>query len=453
MSQPLEGAPAGAGWTVCVDFGTAFSKAAAAPAQAWRDFKPELVRPLAIGAGDGGNPFLLPGAVFIDDDAVLLGAAANARAGALGDTRRQALRSFKTLLGAGDLERTLSMQAPLSIDPHRRFRQRDLIVLFLAALLRGVDLAIAADPVLAGQAGAIRHRYACPAWTGRQDAEFHRIVGRLFDEAKMVAAELGAALASPQGAPLEDVKKALSTAAAAGAPQPLMSGMIYEATAAAAYSAIGLQGGNHLIVVDMGAGTTDIAALVHRGGGFSDLPAGRVTLDRAGDFIDRLLLNLAIERSPALKTPAQKAELWKSLLGSIREIKEALFLDGQAVVRHQGRALVLHLRDLERDRDFKAFLKEVAALYGRSLEVLAQATGEKEPAVDAIAVGGGAAAPFIQGLLKTKPRSGKARIVARPATPDWAHAAAFGGNLAPIFPQLAIAIGGALAPDALLAAR
>jgi hypothetical protein len=29
----------------------------------------------------------------------------------------------------------------------------------------------------------------------------------------------------------------------------------------------------------------------------------------------------------------------------------------------------------------------------------------------------------------------------------------FGGNLAPVFPQLAIAMGGALAPEAMLAAR
>ena len=69
-------------------------------------------------------------------------------------------------------------------------------------------------------------------------------------------------------------------------------------------------------------------------------------------------------------------------------------------------------------------------------------------------MGGGAGAPFIQALLSRKPaRGGKLVIETREATPEWAHAPAFEGNLAPVFPQLAIAIGGALAPETMLAVR
>ena len=47
---------------------------------------------------------------------------------------------------------------------------------------------------------------------------------------------------------------------------------------------------------------------------------------------------------------------------------------------------------------------------------------------------------------------GGVKVVPRPATPEWASDGAFAGNLAPVFPQLAVAIGGALAPNSILAA-
>ena len=111
-----EGAAENAGmsdWTLCMDFGTAFSKAAAAPAGAWSRFDPAQVRPLMLSGHDPeANAFLLDSAVFIDDDRVLFGRAAIARAEELDDKKRMALRSFKTLLSVTDLDRALNTNAP-----------------------------------------------------------------------------------------------------------------------------------------------------------------------------------------------------------------------------------------------------------------------------------------------------------------------------------------------------
>ncbi|MBX7201301.1 MAG: hypothetical protein K1X51_18185, partial [Rhodospirillaceae bacterium] len=64
-------------WTLCIDFGTAYSKAAAAPVGLWSGFEPGLVRPLKIADGAAGNnPFLLESAVFVDTDRILFGPAA-----------------------------------------------------------------------------------------------------------------------------------------------------------------------------------------------------------------------------------------------------------------------------------------------------------------------------------------------------------------------------------------
>jgi molecular chaperone DnaK (HSP70) len=264
---------------------------------------------------------------------------------------------------------------------------------------------------------------------------------------------LGGALLSANGIAIKTVPGSL--AAARAAPSRVSMGLIFEATAAAAYTSIGLEeSASHLIVIDVGAGTTDISAMARRGKRMEELPAARTTLKQAGDFIDRTIADLVVQASPWAKSAQQQTELWTALMRRMRDIKESLFVDGRAILRNDGRVLTLNLRDLERDKDFRAFSGALEDAFDNGLAIVRDAALKAERReVQAIAVGGGASAPFIQDLIRRKPpRSGKLNFVARPATPDWAHARVFRGNLAPVFPQLAIAIGGALAPAAMLAA-
>lgn len=440
-------------WALCIDFGTAFSKAAAAPTGAWARFDPSMVRPLMLNSrAAGGNAFLLDSAVFVDEDRVLFGRAALARADQLASKKRMALRSFKTLLSVSDLDRALNTGAPLSIDPHRVFPMRDLIVLYLAYLLAAVERAIDLDPDL--RTATFDWRYAAPAWRSGDSAGLHTIVVRLFAEAEAFRLSVGDELLSPDGVSFATINDALPRALEN--PRPKDMGLIFEATAAAAYTSIGLEdSAAHLIVIDVGAGTTDIAAMSRVAGRVQELPEARVTLKQAGDFIDRIVANLIIDASRTARSPAQQAELWRELMRSMRDIKESLFIDGRALIRGDRRTINIAMRDVDRDNDFREFVKAVTQAYDHGLGVVrdyALRAGQRQ--VDAIAVGGGASAPFIQALLSTKPpRSAHLKFVPRPATPDWAHAPEFEGNLAPVFPQLAIAIGGALAPGAMLAAK
>ncbi|HRP09668.1 MAG TPA: rod shape-determining protein [Terricaulis sp.] len=438
-------------WTLCVDFGTAFSKAAAAPRDAWARFNPERVRPLMLNQQGEGNPFLLDSAVFVDDDRILFGRAALARAGSDPNSRRAALRSFKTLLSVGDLERALNTSAPVSIDPHRMFSMRDLIALYLSHLTACIARAIGADPELSGADLAMR--YAAPAWRSSDGANAHANITRLFGEAAALRLHLGADVLSPGGVDLQAARAGLEATRGAGAPE---MGLIFEATAAAAYSSIGLENAaSHLIVVDMGAGTTDIAALAATGGRLGEISEARVTLKQAGDFIDGVIANIALDAHGKLKTAAQQAEFWRVIMADMRGFKETLFATGRAALRFDKRIVKVAVKDLERDKDFRLFAGALTGAYERGIGALrdrALADGRRE--VEAIAVGGGAAAPFIKALVQRKPRNaGKIKVIARPATPAWAHAPAFNGNLAPVFPQLAIAIGGALAPESMIAAR
>lgn len=440
-------------WNVCIDFGTAFSKAAAAPQAAWTHFHPEDVRPLMLSGEDGANPFLLDSAIFVDDDRILFGRAAITRADALAHQKRQALRSFKTLLSVSDLDRALNTSAPVSIDPHRIFPMRDLVVLYLAYLLAATDRAIRSDPVLA-EASAIERRYAAPAWRSGDSGGLHDAVVRLFGEAEAFRAAVGDKILAPQGLSIKSVSDAI--AGALSHPKPIQMGLVFEATAAAAYTSIGLEeSASHMVVVDMGAGTTDIAAVARSGGRMEEVQHARVTLKQAGDFIDKIVANIVLDSNAWARSAEQQSILWRLLMRHMRDIKESLFLDGRAMLRHENRTIGLSMRDLEKDRDFREFLKTLQRAYDTSLSAVRDSAIErKRRGVQAVAVGGGAHAPFIQALLKRKPqRSGKLVWEARPATPDWAHAPAFRGNLAPVFPQLAIAIGGALAPETMLAAR
>ena len=439
-------------WTLCIDFGTAFPKAAAAPYDSWTRFDPRHVRPLMLGGvQETGNAFLLESAVFVDDDTVLFGRAAMARADELTHKKRMALRSFKTLLSVSDLDRALNTNAPTSIDPHRIFQMRDLVVMYLAYLLAAVDAAAAYDQMVSKATG-VEFRYAAPAWRGGDSAGLHPSVVRLFGEAETFRLAMGKQMLNPEGVSFEAVNDLLPRAQAR--PEAFEMGLIFEATAAAAYSSIGLEdSASHMIVVDMGAGTTDVAALVRTRGQLTELPNARVTLKQAGDFIDRTIANTVIDASRWAKTPNQKTDLWDALMRNMRDIKETIFAEGSASLRHDGRVIRIGMKDLERGREFKTFLKAVNEAYEQGLGAVrdsATARGGRS-LVEAVAVGGGAAAPFIKDLIRKKPKT-RIDVQPRPATPDWAHAREFAGNLAPVFPQLAIAIGGALAPAEMLAA-
>lgn len=438
-------------WTLCIDFGTAFSKAAIAPTGAWSRFDPANVRPLMLSA-EGQNAFLLDSAVFVDEDRVLFGRAALNEAEAQADNKRAALRSFKTLLSVSDLDRALATNAPATIDPHRVFQMRDLIVLYLAYLLASIERAIMTDPMLA-QGGTLSRRYAAPAWRAGDSAGMHDVIVRLFGEAEAFRAIVGKRIMAPDGLSIRAISEALPKATEEA--EALDMGLIYEATAGAAYTSVGLENsGSHMIVVDMGAGTTDIAALARLGPRTIELPEARVTLKQAGDFIDRVIANRVLDAAKWAKRQEEKAELWSVLMRQMADIKEAIMADGRTTLRNQGRSITLAFKDVEKDQDFREFQKSLREAYDHALAVVrddARARGRSD--VQAIAVGGGAATPFIQELIRRKMESTRPRVIPRPATPDWAHAREFRGNLAPVFPQLAIAIGGALAPDSMLAAR
>lgn len=228
---------------------------------------------------------------------------------------------------------------------------------------------------------------------------------------------------------------------------------MHEAVAAAAAHADELLApGRRIVVFDMGAGTTDIAAIGLEESGLKEIGIARRTIDVACDAIDQILVDLILGKGPKEKK-GQASALWKTAALSVREQKEALFRDRQMGVRYDGKVIRLKLSDLEGDADYKGVRKTLASAYGQALSLLCEPAqlGQARELIVA-PVGGGASFGLVQEIVKKERPRGKVAVRLADAAPKWTHAPAFGGALAPIFPQLAVAIGGALAPSTLLAA-
>src|SRR5262249_37434331 len=155
---------------------------------------------------------------------------------------------------------------------------------------------------------------------------------------------------------IETAKEAVAKARASNRVAEM--GLIFEATAAAAYTSVGLEvDAPALIIADMGAGTTDIAVLARVGARIEELPEARLTLKQAGDYIDSVIANLILAANPRVKKLAEQSALWSAAQRGMATFKETLFAEGRASMRHGGKVTTISLRMLENHKDFRVFAR------------------------------------------------------------------------------------------------
>jgi molecular chaperone DnaK (HSP70) len=201
-------------------------------------------------------------------------------------------------------------------------------------------------------------------------------------------------------------------------------------------------------------GTTDIAALASDGGVARSVGAeiveARRSLIYGGDTLDRILLNVFSRKARGQKTAESQGRIWRQAALEVRASKEQLFSEGRAVLVYEGRPIVARLNEVTQDPEFKTFRKLLATTLSECLQVVvSEAARRDDRVVDVILAGGGAKLEFVADIVKKAP-TGRLQARLSPPVPSWANAACFDGNLAPLFPQLCIAIGGAIAPVRLL---
>jgi hypothetical protein len=159
-------------------------------------------------------------------------------------------------------------------------------------------------------------------------------------------------------------------------------------------------------------------------------------------------MNVFIKKARHVKDEHARGLFWRALLPQIRGLKEALVANGACALTHEGRTIHVKMNELTRRSDFKRALKDISAAYVEALTAISGAAmdaGQAEIAV--VLAGGGANYPFVQAMAaRPRPAKGKVRLRVEPLVPDWARGDGFDERLAPVFPQLSIAIGGAMAP-------
>lgn len=437
------------GWTVAVDFGTAFSKAAVAPRDAG-GAAIEHARPLRVGAAARArDPHLVPSALFLQDGHAYFGPEAVDRAQRSNVGKREALQSFKLLLGTNDLEAFLPSKPSRRIDPDGAFNYHELISLFLAYFLGLIESTLKEDPRF-GDEDRVVWRYTRPGWFSDRTERDHRQTVQLFRRGAGLLAELPPRFWTT---PLSyaTLRAALNKNASAAIE---VEAGVFEATSAlAAY--LPDVGGSvwSMIVIDMGAGTTDFGSYLSTPGkSGAQLKTLDHTIALAGDDIDRALLNLIIQKAEGFESARDLGGLWRHLLPTIRARKEEIFATGELHIEFYGRSVACSIRELEKSRDYRAIVGAISKDFRRILErTIKTAASYSVPETVVITSGGGARLPFVAEIVRkaaAKRRAVPLRV--GPRQPSWVDNSDVGREIGPIFNQLAIAIGGAMAAKEML---
>lgn len=433
---------------ICIDFGTALSKAAVC-----RD--PTLpaevgVKPLAIGTVAGAeHPLLTPSVLFVDGGRLYFGPTAFAHAQRGINSSRDPLLSFKTVLGAKNVEEALQQRMPPSIDPTGTLRAHDALVLYLAYLDQLIREALIRSP---GMPAAIIHakrRYTSPVW--RPGSGVDKTFEGMFNEAAAVSQKLGKLFLSPEGISIAQCKDALDKAAAQPGNGNLETGVFEPHAAAAASLAFSTEPVRFVMVFDMGAGTTDIAAFEFDENAMpptiSEVKEARQCSALAGDEIDRILVELYIRKRGGEKDRDHEMRLLRTTRLAAREMKKELFATGKTSLKEGWMATTIRLNDLVEDQQFRDYQGALAGIIAKSLEaVAARADASRGDVIDVVLAGGGSHLPFLPELVRVASdgRTNGVKIRIAPLSPASALYAGVDPYLAGAFPQIAMSVGGAL---------
>ncbi len=451
MTLGVKSVPVG-GACICLDLGTAMSKASVRLDQVGDE-----VAPLPIGAAAGAEHALLtPSAMYVDADRLFFGPAALKRAETGVAARRNPIVSFKMILAARDIENTLALKFPRSIDPSGALRHRDGMVLYLAYLDQLIRAAVALEDSLAPPIADAPRRLTSPHWQSFDEAG--RIIARLVDESIAVSSELGLSLISSEGVEMERVKQALGRAVYARE-SGYFDGIVFESlSAASAYANFARATAPLVLVIDMGAGTTDIAAFERDStvapSGLAEISGTRQCCMLAGDELDNILIDLLV-RSSGKRNLDQQDKLWRVVKLAARSMKQELFQQGKSAFKSKNGNVRVSRDTLAKDPAFREYCAGLTYAIAASLAPLtARAKIVDAQAVTVLLAGGGSNLPFLADLVKAAAVKAKLKLPLKIER--------FGANwtlphrrhpFAGVFPQLAIAMGGALAPVVRFTAR
>lgn len=445
------GAGCEAGFLLCLDFGTAMSKAFATTTAGER-------LDLELGKAAGLDGYTLPSSVFIDDDGLAyFGSEAVERSVKEQEQGRERLDSIKTWLsfrdeGNLDAEPLSKAYNPTGV----KLTEGDLLRAYLAFL---TDMTCVSLDTLEVEGKPttryVRRRFARPCGKNAQQAQWvDDLMKRFLAEAQILADTFH--MQWTGGIPVAQLKAAIDAVKKHGErPEYLVAEGVPEPVAVAATPVeVSENRIDAYMVVDAGAGTTDFGLFfAMRNQDLDEPKVFQVTesvrgLNFAGDKLDQFLLKFITDRESIDTTTPQGKLVVFDLRRRIRVLKELLFKTGNLEYTLLDSTIGRLTRDefcgseqvqkfAERlEQGFREALESVDETY---LSYLATDTVR----LQVILTGGSSKLPMLAslgtGYVEVKGRRISRILV--DATPQWV--ADEGEEMLSVYPQLAVAIGGA----------
>lgn len=452
-------------WTLCLDFGTAKSKAFAATDD---EEDPELL-PLPIGKADGdldGSVHEVSSSVWIDDDGLLfMGSEAVNRGFDYGNPTRQRLESLKLHLELDytQLERVL----PQKIDPTSTLTYLDAIFAQLAYLTDLATTELERDERV--RTRYVRRRFTLPWWEKERRIRAGKLLANGLTRAQLLADTFHDRW--HRGIPVDEIKRILRDAAEHDEQLRWMvlsepEGGVLEALAAASarvWTDSSVR--DVMVVVDVGAGTTDISVfwVVQRtpnddqaqpAGGLKSFhrawpiePCGTAIME-AGNALDRLLVAELINRANLGDNWVLRQHVTNNLFRErVSRLKEILFETGEITkVLASNHTVKLTRAEFINSENVKKFeqriVDEIDKLLGGVHESWERAPGR---GLTFVLTGGGCYLPMIQNLANKRWKIGNREKMCRLAiaVPTTVKER-FGPDFHREYPRLTVAMGGAL---------
>jgi len=453
------------GFVLCLDFGTAKSKAAAASIKG--DALDGVLLELGLGRRDrdlDSSVYTISSSVWVSDDGLMFAGSEALRQSmefVLGDVPRRRLDSIKHQLSLANVEQNLDLRRlepdvnPTSV----QLTYEDALCFFLAFL---TDTA-ANELALHGRSRYIRRRFTIPSWRAAQRNWAAGTLSTCLGRAQILADTFHDRW--QQGIPASEFKAAVSAAREHDAAvrylldsshirgQAFPGGLLEPLAAGSGRVWADRSARNLVLVVDVGAGTTDFSLFWvvqdSRSGSRKAFPVEPCSdaVRMAGDILDDVLLKQILARAHGESNDVIRKRIEADLrLRSLRRLKERLFETGRLEVPLVTDQIVTIEREefeqlpqvltigAEIKKAIATFLSSVHESWSRAVD---QAT--------LVLTGGSARLPMIQELSKERWDIGGRLIRLSPAreVPD-IIAETFDADFQREYPQLAVAIGGAL---------
>lgn len=448
-------------WVLCLDFGTAKSKAFAATDD---EEEPDL-EPLPVGQADDdldGAVHEVSSCVWIDDDGRLfVGSEAVKRGMNYGGDRRplDSLKQEISQVDPEDGEAELARKLPGDVDPTSTLTCADAITIYLGYL---TDLATTALEPRAGTR-YVRRRFTVPSWRQPQRRWAADLIGKCLLRAQLLAdtfhgrwregIPVASVLGAVRAAAEHDGKLTWMAATESGDSARWMHGRLEALAAASARLWNDGSARDVMLVVDVGAGTTDLSLfwVVQSGAGFHrawPIKGADAGIRQAGDTLDRLLVEALLRKAGLGRDETGDRARRGLRRKGVRRLKETLFQTGSVTEDLvNDETVTLSRQEFIDSAEVRRFSEGIA---DKIQEILNEVHESWEKAVGPLGftlvlTGGGCDLPMITSLKERRWRLGDSSVACRlvPRVPP-DLAAGFSEEFIDAYPRLAVAMGGAL---------